>query len=62
MMTYSCLVIGAGNLVLKRQTFEAATDQDAMTRARDLFRDSASLPQDVRRFEVWGADRRVYIS
>jgi len=35
---YSCLVIGAGNLLVTRQEFEAATDQDAMARAQDVFR------------------------
>lgn len=60
MNLYSCLFIGAGNLLVTRQEFEAATDQDAMERARDLFRDAPVTPHKAERFEVWGEARRVY--
>lgn len=56
---YSCLVIGAGNLLVTRQEFEAATDQDAMARARELFRDAPIAPHKAERFEVWGETRRI---
>ena len=59
MNLYSCLVIGAGNLLVTRQEFEAATDQDAMARARELFRDAPIAPHNVERFEVWGGTRRI---
>jgi hypothetical protein len=56
---YSCLVIGAGNLLVTRQEFEAATDQDAMAKARDLFRDAPVTSHKAERFEVWGETRRI---
>lgn len=59
MNSYSCLFIGAGNLLLSRQEFEAATDEDAMARARDLFRQAPAAPDEARRFEVWDDVRRV---
>jgi hypothetical protein len=59
MNLYSCLVIGAGNLLVTRQEFEAATDQDAMARARDLFRDAPVTPNKAERFEVWDEARRI---
>ena len=34
MTSYDCLLIGSGNLILARQKFEAATDQEAMETAR----------------------------
>ena len=59
MNSYSCLFIGAGNLLLTRQEFEAVTDQEALERARDLFRDAPVARDKAQRFEVWGEDRRV---
>ena len=56
---YSCLVIGAGNLLVTRQEFEAATDQDAMARAQDVFRAAPVTPNKAVRFEVWGETRRI---
>ena len=59
MTSYSCLFVGVGNLVLTRQTFEAATDHQAMEKARDLFRHSPVSPDQARRLVVWCDDRRV---
>jgi hypothetical protein len=59
MNLYSCLVIGAGNLLVTRQEFEAATDQDAMAKARDFFRDAPVTPNKAERFEVWDKTRRI---
>ena len=59
MNLYSCLVIGAGNLLVTRQEFEAATDQAAMARARELFHNAPVTPHKAERFEVWGETRRI---
>ena len=59
MTSYDYLLIGAGNLILARQKFETATDQEATARARDIFGHASRSPQKAERFEVWGDDRRV---
>ncbi len=59
MTTYSCLFIGPGSIILKRQTIDAANDQAAMSTAQDLFR-QAELQDKPERFELWGSDRRVF--
>jgi len=59
MTSYDYILIGAGNLILGRQKFEAATDQEATARARDLFGHAPRSPQKAERFEVWGGDRRM---
>jgi hypothetical protein len=59
MTSYDYILVGAGNLVLARQKFEAASDQEVMARGRDLFGQASRSPQTGQRFEVWGDDRRV---
>jgi len=60
MPAYNYLAIGAGNLVLARQSFEAVTDQDAFTRAQDIFRGARPSQEKVERFEIWTDDRRIF--
>ena len=60
MSAYNYLAIGAGNLVLARQSFEATTDQQAFARAQDIFRRAQPSLENVQRFEIWADDRRVF--